>query len=147
MWEKVKGGRSAQGNRRWEGAGSIHVEWGKEHGWCTCLPSTDPCRIAEALLNNSQLQLSRTDSLCSVFPAQETPTACLPWTTSAAPWPWTASWTEKTRCIRQDSRSQSRWIVERLMAGERGGSAQRRPETTSTAASSGSRNRFNMMVH
>lgn len=40
---------------------------------------------------------------------QETPTAFLPWTTSAAPWRWAVSWTEKTLSTQRDSRSLSRW--------------------------------------
>lgn len=49
----------------------------------------------------------------SIHPSiQGTPTAFLPWTTSAGPWRWTASWTEKTHSTQQDSLSLSRWVAE-----------------------------------
>lgn len=47
---------------------------------------------------------------------QGTPTASLPWTTSAAPWRWAVSWTEKTHSTQRDSLSPSRWASEEVTA-------------------------------
>lgn len=55
-------------------------------------------------------------------PTQGTPTVFLPWTTSAAPWRWAVSWTEKTHSTQRDSLSLSRWAFGKMTAFSTGSS-------------------------
>lgn len=113
------GGGSAWGTKRDKSC--IHIAWnGDIHiAHPTTFASRGSLLHPGVMLNYPQRQahLSLCPSyLClslTIHPSiQGTPTAFLPWTTSAGPWRWTASWTEKTHSTQQDSLSLSRWVAE-----------------------------------